>query len=294
MPYLCLATPILICFMYFSQLPTVGMARQTEPNPTEVPPNPQVLIQEVVENGLHAKDKDQTHWAYREIVHKDGRLETREVFQTNAGSIDRLIAVNNQPLSSEQQRREDIRIQTLLADPAEIRKERQKQREDSARQSRMYATFPEAFRYQYAGQEGGLIKLNFEPNPQFVPNNRQEEVFHHLEGVMWIDPEQKQLTRIDGQLTSEVKFAGGLLGHLDKGGVFSVRFKPLESGQWVMAALHVEMNGRALLFKTIAVQEEREFDDYRRLPDDLSLREAADLLGKDLTSPRQSAANAPK
>ena len=291
MPYVRVGLLILTCFL---QLPLVEAAQQAQQDPTEALSNPQALIQEVVENGLRAKDKDQAHWAYRETVRKDGRVETREVCQTNAGTIERLVAVNDQPLSAEQQRHEDARIQTLLADSAEIRKEQQKQREDSAKQSRMFATLPEAFRYEYAGREGELVKLKFEPNPRFVPSSRQEEVFHHLEGWMWIDPDQKQLTRIDGRLTSEVKFAGGLLGRLDKDGVFSVTFEQLHSGQWVMTALHVEMKGRALFFKTISVQEEREFEDYRRLPDDLSLRQAAELLEKDPTSPRQSAANAPK
>ena len=84
------------------------------------------------------------------------------------------------------------------------------------------------------------------------------------------------------------------IGNPDKGGVFSVRFKQVDSGPWVMAALDVEMNGRALLFKTIAVQEKREFDDYRRVPDGLSLRQAAELLEKQPNSPRQSAANTTK
>jgi hypothetical protein len=274
--------------------PTLAAAVQRSRDAAEAPANPQELVREVVENGLRRNNEDQTHWSYRELVRKDGRLETREVCQTNAGTIDRLIAINDQPLSAEQQRREDTRIQTLLADPIEIRKERQKQREDSAKQFRMFAMFPNAFRYQYAGTAGGLVKLEFQPNPQFVPSSRQEEVLHHLAGTMWIDPEQKQLARMDGRLISEVKFAGGLLGHLDKGGVFSVRFKELDSRDWVMAALEVNMSGKVLLFKTISVQEERDFDEYRRVPDNLSLRQAAEILGKQASSPRQSAANTSK
>jgi hypothetical protein len=256
--------------------------------------NSQELVREVVESELRLTDKEQIHWSYREVVRKDGRLETHQVCQTNAGTLDRLIAINHQPLSAEQQRREDVRLQAFLADPGEIRKEKQKQREDSAKQLRMFAMFPKAFRYEYDGREGRLVKLRFEPNPQFIPGSRQEEVFHQLEGTMWIDPEQKQLARMDGRLTNEVKFAGGLLGHLDKGGVFSVRFRQLDSGEWVMAALDVEMNGKALLFKTISVQEERDFDDYRRVPDNFTLRQATDLLQQQASSPRQSAANTPK
>ena len=274
--------------------PAMAVTGQTSGPRTELPSNPQALVREVVQNGLRYARNDQIHWSFREIIRKDGRVETHEICQTDAGTIDRLVAINDQPLSAEQQKHEDARLQELLANGSEIRRERQKQREDSAKQNRMFATFPDAFRYKYAGTQGGLVKLTFEPNPQFVPSSRQEEVFHHLEGTMWIDPDQKQLARIDGRLTSEVRFAGGLLGHLDKGGVFSVRFKQVDSGPWVMAALDVEMNGRALLFKTIAVQEKREFDDYRRVPDGLSLRQAAELLEKQPNSPRQSAANTTK
>lgn len=289
------AMPYLWLLIVFSLLPLSALeaaARQAPPA-TEAFSDQRQLVREVVENGLRGKDKDQIHWSYREVVRKDGRSEIHEVCQTSAGTIDRLIAINNQSLSPEQQKREDARVQAFLADPNEIRKERQKQREDSAKQFRMFATFPDAFRYEYAGQEGDLVRLKFEPDPRFIPSSRQEEVFHHLEGTMWIDPQEKQLARIDGRLTSEVRFAGGLLGHLDKGGAFSVEFKQLDSGPWVMAALHVEMSGRALLFKTISVQEERDFDDYRRVPDNFSLLEAAELLEK-RSPPRQSASNSPK
>lgn len=256
-------------------------------------PNPEQLVRDTVQNALRG-NTNPIRWRYRELIHKDGRLETREVFQTSAGTIDRLIAIDNQPLSPEQQRKENARLQALLVDSGEVHRERLKQREDAAKQMRMFATFPHAFHYEYAGTEGGLVKLKFEPRADFVPSSRQEEVFHHLEGTMWIDPEQKHLARIDGTLISEVRFGGGLLGRLDKGGVFSVRFRQLESDQWVMAALHVEMDGRALLFKTISVQERRDFDQYQRLPDNFTLLQAAELLDKDATSFRETAANNPK
>lgn len=289
MPYPRILPLFVVCL-----LPPIAVAGQRPQFSTEAPPNPQALVREVVQNGLRQARNDQIHWTYREAVRKDGHLETREVCQTNSGTIDRLVTIDDQPPSAEQQKREDARVQALLANTTETRRERQKQREDSARQGRMFATFPDAFRYKYAGTEGGLVKLTFEPNPQFVPGSRQEEVFHHLEGTMWIDPDQKQLARIDGRLTSEVKFAGGLLGRLDKGGVFSVRFKETDSGYWVVTALDVEMNGKALLFKTISVQEKREFDDYRLVPDNLTLQQAAEMLEKPVNSARQSAANTPK
>ena len=47
-----------------------------------------------------------------------------------------------------------------------------------------------------------------------------------------------------------------------------------------MTALHVNMKGKALLFKTIGVQVTENHSDFHRVPDDLTLEEAADILGR--------------
>src|SRR5579884_4201369 len=96
----------------------------------ESPANPQQLVEAAVQNGLNQAAKGQVHWCYRETVHEDGTLKTREICQTTAGDIDRLVAINHQPLSDEQQNREDERIQRLLANPAELRRQKLRQEQD--------------------------------------------------------------------------------------------------------------------------------------------------------------------
>ena len=268
--------------------------QEPKTQPTAQQPSAQQLVQEMVESALWRRNGAHVHWSFREVVRKDGRSETREICQTDGGDIDRLVATDNQPLSPEQRRKEDQRIQKVLADPSEIRKEKQRQREDSEKERRMFEIFPRAFRYEYAGTDGDLVRLNFEPDPQFVPANRQEEVFHHMEGTMWIYPEQNQLARIDGRLTSEVKFLGGVLGYLDKGGTFSVTLRDVGSGHWEMADLDVKMEGKALLFKTFAVQEQKEYGDYWQVPDSLTLQQAAELLEKRASAFEQTAVNTSK
>src|SRR5437868_13001617 len=104
MPYARTVHLILLCLMG----PLAVLAgRQASEVAAQAYPTPRELVREVVENGLVAKDRDQIHWCYREVVRKAGSLETRQVCQSNAGTIDRLIALNNQSLSPEQQRRED-------------------------------------------------------------------------------------------------------------------------------------------------------------------------------------------
>ena len=56
---------------------------------------------------------------------------------------------------------------------------------------------------RYDGVAGSLVRLKFVPNPQFHPSGHSEQVFHHMEGTLLLDPSQKRLAAIDGRLTSE-------------------------------------------------------------------------------------------
>ena len=96
----------------------------------------------------------------------------------------------------------------------------------------MFRILPDAFVFNYAGRDGELTKLTFKPNPTFQPPSLEAGVFHDMEGEMRIDINQERLAGIAGQLMLDVKFAGGLLGHLDKGGTFEVKQLEIAAGRW--------------------------------------------------------------
>ena len=93
-------------------------------------------------------------------------------------------------------------------------------------------------------------------------------------------PLDERLAGPNGHLMEDVKFGGGLLGHLDKGGKFEVRQTEVAAGHWEMTTLGVDMKGKALLFKTIVVRETENHSDFQRVPDDLTLAEAAGILNR--------------
>jgi hypothetical protein len=127
---------------------------------------------------------------------------------------------------------------------------------------------------------GLLIKLSYTPNPTFQPSSREARVSHSMEGEMWVHGTQQRLVRIRGRLIEDVKFAGGLLGHLEKGGQFNVEQAELSANHWELTVMEVDVKGKALFFKTIAVQEKEYRSDFRKVRDGLTLAEAADLLTK--------------
>lgn len=237
------------------------------------------LAKEVVERELNAQTQDQTLWKYREMEKKDGkRQEVFEVVETKAGEIHRLVAVDDRPLNQKEQGAEKKRIHALLTDQSQWQKTQKNRSDDADQERKLFSMLPAAFRFEYDGKQGDLIRLRFTPNPNFHPTSHEGAVFHHMNGFLWVDAKQKRLAEIDGRLASEVKFAYGLLGHLDEGGTFSVKQADVGGGHWEMTFLDVKMNGKALFFKTIAVREKETYGDFKRVPNSMSLEQAAELL----------------
>ena len=174
------------------------------------------LVEEAVRNELNSQDHDQSLWKYRELQTKDGKLQLFDVVQTKFGEIQRLIALGGRPLDTVERSGEDRRIRTMLQDRRQWQGKQKSRASDADEERKLLAMLPAAFLYQYEGNEREVIRLRFNANPNFHPESREATVFHHMEGIMLVNAKQKRLAGIDGRLLTEVKFGGGLLGHLNR------------------------------------------------------------------------------
>jgi hypothetical protein len=236
------------------------------------------LVRAVVANELKAQEGNHVRWMFRADREEQGSRQAKEVIQSEQGPLDRIIAIDGQPLNSKQEQDERQRIDNLVKNPAEQRRLEQTEKKDAEQAKAFFKMLPDALNFSYAGREGDVIKLSYRPNPDFQSPSREARVFHQMEGEMWVHEAQRRLVHIQGQLTGDVKFAGGWLGHLEKGGHFNVEQRELLPGQWDLVSMEVSMKGKALLFKTIAVQEKEYRSDYRAIPYGLTLAEAAAML----------------
>lgn len=243
--------------------------------------DPNRVARDLFHNEIQAEIHDESLWCFRELNEERGEEKLLAGCETKDGEMDRLLKVNGQELSPGQRQAEDQRIQRLLNHPDELRKKQKKEQEDIKQAQDLMRMFPDAFHFQYAGMQGNLMELKFSPNPDFHPSGRPAQVFHHMEGSLLLDPEQQRLAQITGQLTSEVKFGWGLLGHLDQGGTFFVKQQDLGSGHWEITELNVQMGGKALFFKTISVRQHQSYSDFRQEPDGISPQQALGFLRQD-------------
>ncbi len=235
-------------------------------------------MKEVVAHEIIAGQNDHHLCSYDQIKQSDGSRQEFMVVETPMGNVERLVSEDGHPLGSEKLHREDARLHELLSDPDGFRKHSKKEREDAEEAKQLLEMLPAAFQYRYAGREDGLTKLNFTPDPSFKPEHREGSVFHHMQGVVWVDQSQRRIAGIEGKLMSEVKFGGGILGYLAQGGTFVFKRRDVGQGHWETTRLDVNMDGKALFFKTISVHQHEEDTGFRQVGKDIDLQFAAKLL----------------
>jgi len=240
------------------------------------------LARKVVSNELRVQNEEQSHWMYRLEKAESGRKHIKKILETKNGSLSQLLSIDGHPLNAQQLLKENQRIQRLVSHPDEQRKLQQASNKKAEQGARLFKILPDVFVFSYASRQGDLVTLNFRPNPTFQPPSLEAQVFHGMEGEMTVDAKQERLVALNGHLMEDVKFGGGLLGQLNRGSTFEVGQTEVIPGHWEMTALHVDMKGKALLFKTIGVQVTENHSDFHRVPDDLTLEEAADILGRQI------------
>src|ERR1700686_2499112 len=238
------------------------------------------LLRRVVNSELKAQANDPSHWMYEVKAGVSGKEQVKVAVQTREGYLDRLRFVNGQPITPEQEKQEDQRIARLVKNPAERKKQQRAQEQDAQKTERLFKMLQDAGTARYGEGSGDLVGVLFKPNPHFHPPSHEAAGFHAMTGRIWINTRENRLVETEGHLTTGVKFGGGLLDHLDKGGEFHVKQSEVAPGLWEITLLHVNMHGKALFFKTIAVQENEVRTNFQRVPDNLTLSEAAQQLQK--------------
>jgi len=244
-------------------------------------PSPAALIHRVVQNELNLEHQDNSHWMVQlKTQNKNGQMEVDEVVETNAGDLSRPIEINGHELTAQQRQQSDAQ---LGRNPAALRKMLKEKNEDAVKSQEMLRILPNAFIFTYGEHRGDLTQLLFKPNPKFHPSSHEAEVFHAMEGNVWVDEKQNRLAEMSGHLIERVNFGGGFLGHLDKGGTFDVQQQEVAPGYWELTVLNVQMNGKALFFKTIRVRQAYSRSDFKRVPDDLTIQKGVQMLKEQAT-----------
>jgi hypothetical protein len=221
----------------------------------------------------------------REISDKgELKKQTVKVYEVyplpNREPVEKLISENGVPLSAERAAKEDRRVQEEFAKAerekekdakkvAQRRAEREKKQGEGTEISPFLKVceFISPRRETIDGREA--IVFDFRPRLGFKPSNREESLIAKLIGVVWIDPVDKQVIRLEARLAEGFKMAGGLLVSLKPGAALVIEQTRMVQGVWLPKFAQLNLSVKVLLFGGGDYNKTIEWSEYRHFAGDV-------------------------
>lgn len=254
-------------------------------------PSPAELVRQAVNNEVASNQQSGRHFMFRDVKKSAHLNQVKLIVETKEATAGLLIARDGHPLSPEERKQEEARLQSYVRNPQELNKKRKQEKEDADHTMRILKALPDAFLYESDGFENGtdslgrgghqLIRLEFRPNPAYVPPSRVEQVLTGMQGYLLIDALEKRLALINATLEKDVGFGWGILGHLDRGGRFLVQQADVGDREWEITRMELSMTGKILLVKKLSMQSSDTFSDFHPVPSDLTFAEGVEMLKKE-------------
>lgn len=239
---------------------------------TALAQSPQQIIQQATDTELTADHNDHFNWIFLEESDKPKEHVLQWVALTQRGSVERVLERDDHPLPENQQRE---LIQKFLHDPKAKNKQEEEAKHDDQQIDDLLKLLPQAFVWTKTGETDTMTSLHFEPAPNFRPPTREARVFAGMTGDLVVDKQQHRICKIKGHLFHDVTFGGGLLGRLKEKSSFALEQQQVAPSVWELTAIHVHLEGNALLFKSISMQQDDKRSRFQPQPGDETLEQAA-------------------
>ncbi len=220
------------------------------------------------------------------------KKETVKVFEVfpvaNRAPIMKLISENGVALSGDRAAKEDKRVmEEFLKAERDKDKDAQKAAERRAAREREKASkskqdesedveISQFFRHcefvsprRERFQDRETIVFDFRVQPGFKPSTRQESLISKLVGVVWIDPLDKQVIRLEARLAEGFKMGGGLVLSLRPGAALVMEQMRLKEGFWMPRFAQINLSIKVLLFGGGDMNKTIEWSDYKHFSADI-------------------------
>jgi hypothetical protein len=259
-----------------------GQGPTTTGNPAPSPERIHSLLMRAIEN-QHRDDRALEDFERIEhvITRKDENAEivtdlTERILPSETGNIKLKMAENGVPVTPDLYRHElefAVNALGLAMHPNDRYKEDlakfEKRNRDHAE---LVDTATKAFRVTWAGRETRadsagartLMKFLLVPDPSYKPINRFATSFQHIHATLWVDEDQAQFARLEGDIATDIPFAGGIAGKVYHGGHVVMVQEEVAPGIWLPTLYSYELDGRKFLF-AFGIHERTEITRYRRV-----------------------------
>lgn len=186
--------------------------------------------------------------------------------------ISRLLEKNDKPLSPSDQAKEDREAQKQVAEIEKKIANKEKKtvsagvggqpKDDGERLTIADALkgslLVNARRERFKNRD--VIVFDYEPNPAFKPQTRNEKLFALCNGAVWVDNATKQVVRLEAVLTQN---AGNFIAKAKRGASFSLENEIINNEIWLPSQADINLQIK-ILFAGININNLIKYGDYRR------------------------------
>ncbi|HQZ95470.1 MAG TPA: hypothetical protein PLP21_04080 [Pyrinomonadaceae bacterium] len=186
--------------------------------------------------------------------------------------ISRTLEKNNKPLSASDQAKEDRDVEKQVAEIEKKIAEKEKKavaagvvgqpkgegQRITIAESLKGSLLTNPRRERFKNRD--VIVFDYEPNPAFKPQTRNEKLFALCNGAVWVDTATKQVVRLEAVLTQS---AGNFLAKAKRGASFSLENEIVNNEIWLPSQADINLQIK-ILFAGININNLIKYGDYRR------------------------------
>jgi hypothetical protein len=246
------------------------------------------LLRRVAEKDLENEKRLRDYtYIQREEEHKlDGhgkvrKIESRtsEVVVVYGEQVERLIAKDDKPLSADETRKEEERIQKITdkrknESDSDRRKRVEKEEKDRENGRKFVLEIADAYNFRLASSEAlegrETWVLDADPRPGYQPKSREARMLPKLKGRIWIDKADMQWMKFDVTTTDTISF-GLFLARIHKGTHIVVEATRVNDEVWLPKHLAVHIDVRLALVKNFNEDLEQTYRDYKKFRADTKI-----------------------
>jgi hypothetical protein len=109
------------------------------------------------------------------------------------------------------------------------------------------------------------IVAAFKPRRDANPRTREGRIARNFAGEIWIDEQTREVARIEATAMDDVVYGYGMLARLNKGATVTLRRERVDANLWLPVSIRFNGEGRALLFRKLAINFAVDWFDYRKV-----------------------------
>jgi len=207
---------------------------------------------------------------------KSTESETYEIMVLAGEHAEKLIAKDDKPLSEKDAKKEDQKIQKLIArgekESENDRKKRLAKDEKEIEEGRQFVReVADAFSFRLRGMEDvngrATYVVDANPMPGYKPRLKDAKVLTKVRMRLWIDKAEQQWVKIDIECIDTFSI-GLFLARINKGSVIHVEQTRINDEVWLPKYLNLKVDAKIALLKNFDAEYDVTFRDYQKFRTD--------------------------